>query len=212
MLDTATKAQLLRKTGLALLMALALLGLIVLPAEYGIDPSGFGGLTGLTALSNPRPSKVTEAPTATNQVEEKSEDNTDGDQPFPTGRANIHDTPPSTRSFRIDLGYLDEVEYKAVLVAGETMFYSWRVESGEDTYFDFHGDPTEGEFPEEYSQSYHEGEGPDSQGSFTATFTGNHGWYWLNISDNDITITLQVTGYYRSVEEIYRGNQMDRYR
>jgi len=83
---------------------------------------------------------------------------------------------------------------------------------GEEVYFDFHGDPTKGEFPDEYFQRYEEGEVVSAKGSFTATFTGNHGWYWLNISEHDITIKLEATGYYSSLTEIYRGNQRDRYK
>ena len=29
-----------------------------------------------------------------------------------------------------------------------------------------------------------------------APFSGEHGWYWLNISEKPVTIKLTVTGYY----------------
>ncbi len=38
-------------TALAFLVAVLVLGLFVLPAEYGVDPTGFGALVGLTALA-----------------------------------------------------------------------------------------------------------------------------------------------------------------
>jgi hypothetical protein len=32
-------------------------------------------------------------------------------------------------------------------------------------------------------------------GSLVAPFAGEHGWFWLNVSDTPVTITLTVTGY-----------------
>jgi hypothetical protein len=214
---TTTKASLLKNLLLAALMAAALAVLVVLPAEYGIDPTGFGAASGLTALApeheEPGHHEEAEHEEPVDDDHSLSEDElSEEDAPFPMGQANAHDGPANTRKFEIVLKPLDEVEYKAVLATGEPMFYNWSVVSGEEVYVDFHGDPTEGEFPDEYFQSYQEGEMTAAQGSFTATFTGNHGWYWLNISENDITITLEATGYYSVLEEIYRGNQRDKYR
>lgn len=198
---TPSRNGLLKTTLTASLLAAGLLSLVILPAEYGIDPTGFGKITGLTELSSEEHNTSNNA-THSDKL----------DTPFPTGKANLHDGPPITRSFNILLKPADEVEYKTLLPAGEPIFYSWSVQSDEETYVDFHGDPTEGEFPEGYSQSYETGETTGSAGSFTATFTGNHGWYWLNISENEIVINLEVTGYYDSLKEIYRNNQMNPYK
>src|SRR5690554_4136933 len=48
-----SRRKLLRTLLLALASAIALLLLVVLPAEYGIDPTGFGNAVGLTALNEP---------------------------------------------------------------------------------------------------------------------------------------------------------------
>ena len=45
--------RLLRSVVLALVGALVVLVIFVLPAEYSIDPTGVGGVLGLTALNNP---------------------------------------------------------------------------------------------------------------------------------------------------------------
>jgi hypothetical protein len=29
-----------------------------------------------------------------------------------------------------------------------------------------------------------------------APFSGEHGWYWVNLNDHPVTITLTVTGYF----------------
>jgi len=44
--------QLLRSTIIAIIIAAALLVTVVLPAEYGIDPTGVGRLLGLTQMGN----------------------------------------------------------------------------------------------------------------------------------------------------------------
>ena len=44
---------LLSKLGLIAVGAVVLLITVVLPAEYGVDPTGFGRLTGISALSEP---------------------------------------------------------------------------------------------------------------------------------------------------------------
>jgi hypothetical protein len=44
----------------------------------------------------------------------------------------------------------------------------------------------------------------DSQesGSLTAAFAGDHGWYFENDSDKDISIQLTAAGWYESVRKI----------
>lgn len=48
--DLPTTDRLIRSTVIAGVSALAILVTVVLPSEYGIDPTGFGGLTGLTTM------------------------------------------------------------------------------------------------------------------------------------------------------------------
>ena len=39
----------------------------------------------------------------------------------------------------------------------------------------------------------------------TAPFTGIHGWYWLNTTDQDATITLKSAGFYNISHEFRDG-------
>ena len=41
-----------------------------------------------------------------------------------------------------------------------------------------------------------EDEGTGGNGSVTAAFTGEHGWYWLNYNEFDVTVSLTVSGYF----------------
>ena len=45
------------------------------------------------------------------------------------------------------------------------------------------------------------------ESAFGAGEDGNHGWYWLNIEEEPITITLEVHGYYERIDELFRSYQ-----
>lgn len=159
---------------IALGVAAVLLVLVVLPAEYGIDPTGFGRVTGISALSG---------------------DGSDvhvGDRLATVNKAE----PAAPRNDTVTLtlaGLGDDLEYKFHLDANQTMLYSWRADGIVE--FDFHGDPDDPSRPGEFS-SYEAGQGLDRSGSFQAPFDGRHGWYFRNIGNGPVTITLQTWGYY----------------
>jgi hypothetical protein len=172
-----SKRQLLLSTAFALVIAAVILVVAVLPAEFGIDPTGIGKLAGLTAMA---------------QSEE--------DASVPV----MHGHPRKARSARIEIQVKpnEELEYKALLELGEPLLYAWTVEGG-PMYFEFHGEPTEGEWPKDYYRSYQIGERSTAeQGSFVAPFTGNHGWYWKNLSNEPATIVLEASGYYSRLGRI----------
>jgi len=172
------RRRLLISTVVAVLVAAAILVAFVLPAEYAIDPLGVGRLTGLDSLGISKVSKpITEV---------------------------VHSHPRKYYSgnIAIEVGPREELEYKATLAAGEPMLYSWRVQGG-PVYFEFHGEPTEGTWPKGYYRSYEiQQSATQSQGSFIAPFTGQHGWYWRNLSDEPAVITLQASGYYSRLGRI----------
>jgi hypothetical protein len=174
----AAKRRLLKSTAVALLVAAAILVTIVMPAEYGIDPLRTGTLLGLDAL---------------------------GDAKADGGSLDVmhsHTRKPHSATIVIDVAGRAELEYKATLAAGEPLLYSWRVTGG-PVYFEFHGEPTEGEWPEGYYRSYEIKQKSEGEhGSFVAPFTGQHGWYWRNLSDVPASITLTASGYYSRLGRI----------
>ena len=50
--DLPTSAQLRKSTLIAAVSAVAILTLVVLPSEYGIDPTGIGRVIGLTEMGD----------------------------------------------------------------------------------------------------------------------------------------------------------------
>jgi hypothetical protein len=173
-----TTRRLLISTLIAALAAAAILVAFVLPAEYAIDPLGIGRLVGLDALGTSKTGKpITEV-------------------------MHAHPRKAYSGNIQIDLDAGEELEYKATLAVGEPMLYSWRVQGG-PVYFEFHGEPTEGEWPAGYFRSYEiQQSASEAHGSFIAPFTGQHGWYWRNLSDQPAVITLQASGYYSRLGRI----------
>lgn len=215
MTDEHTKpprGALLKSTAIALIAALIAAVLFVLPAEYGIDPTGIGERLGLTTLAAVEDDHDDE-PTRTVIGSYPGLPDADAfdyfepevfGEPFSKG----HDDAFRTDTFSIDLDVSEQVEYKAVMQRGDAMVYAWSVDAS-TVYTDFHADPGEGAegYPEGYFIRYRESETAADSGSLVAPFAGNHGWYWLNIEEQPVTITLQVAGYYERVDELFREYQ-----
>jgi len=194
-----TAKRLYQSIGGAIMGATILLVLVVLPAEYGIDPTGLGKTMGLTAMNQP---------VRTLQIQDVIGGNAgyrevkvpDPGQPTPLPNpavVQLKAADASTKTLTVQLGLDQETEIKAVMDAAQVILYSWKADG--DVYTDFHGhEPNAGqEFVRyEEQQSGHEG-----RGSLVAPFTGEHGWFWLNISDKPVTITLTVTGYYNDIHD-----------
>ncbi len=177
-----SRAGLGKQLGMALAGATVILATFILPAEYGIDPTGLGGRMGLLALSSASAAQVADIPQA------------------PPETARSYETPVKSNVIEVRLDRDGEVEYKVRMKAGETLVYSWSVDNGK-AYYDFHA---EGE-PDGQDLRYKEEQdgAAAAHGALVAPFNGIHGWYWLNLEDHPIVITLRVSGFYelRSREE-----------
>jgi hypothetical protein len=94
------------------------------------------------------------------------------------------------------------VEYKALMDQGDVIVFSWKTDGGQ-AYYDFHAHQENGS-PDFFTR-YDEGEGVGRSGSILAPYEGQHGWYWLNLEADPITITLEVAGDYNEIVEINLG-------
>ena len=111
-----------------------------------------------------------------------------------TGRGEL-----TTETIVVELELDAAIEYKALMQQGDSLSYSWKTDGGE-VYTDFHGhDET---FGPDFFTRYTETEGTSHSGSIIAGYSGQHGWYWLNLSDGPMTITLEVSGFYDDIVEI----------
>ena len=110
---------------------------------------------------------------------------------------------PRSEVLTIELGLDETVEYKALMQQGDAITFRWSTDGG-DVYYDFHAhDET---FGPTFFTRYDEGEGAQRSGTIIAPYTGQHGWFWLNIADGPTTVTLEVSGFYDEIIEIDLGN------
>lgn len=173
---------------IATLIAALVLTAFVLPAEYGIDPTGLGKKMGLTVLAKTDTVKATAIPLPTEQVAVTCPDSSE--KPSQSAQADSK----WLDSVKIIVPAKDGLEYKFHLKKGAAMEYAWSTD-GARLYFDFHGEPkgdTTG-----YFKSFKESTDKQSSGALTAPFEGSHGWYWENNTRSPVTIILNTKGDYR---------------
>ena len=84
-------------------------------------------------------------------------------------------------------------EVKLVMAAGDVAEYAWVAEGGRINFdLHAHGDGQ--------SIDYDRGRGAtDGEGNIEAPFPGEHGWFWRNRDDAEVTVTLQLRGAYSEV-------------
>ena len=185
----------------ALVVAALVLVVAVLPAEYGIDPTGIGRLLGLDALNAPatRTIEVRDVIGGNERVREVEVPAFNEPVPLPNPAVHqVEDRAIQTRTLTLTLQPEQETEIKTVLRANKVITYTWKTDGG-PVYCDLHGhDPAAGQ---EFFVRYREdAEGAtEATGSLVAPFDGEHGWYWLNIHDGPVTITLTVTGFFDDI-------------
>jgi hypothetical protein len=172
---------------------------VVLPAEYGIDPTGFGRALGLTAIN--APARTIEIADVIGGNENYREvEIPEFGQPVPLPNPAVHQDeaePPKTRTLAVSIPPEKETEIKLVMQTSKMIEYAWRVDRG-SVYTDFHGhDPAAGN---EYFVRYKEQqEGTGNNGSLVAPFAGEHGWYWLNYNEFPVVVTVTISGYFDDV-------------
>ena len=204
--------QLIRSTLIAAVSAMVLLYTVVLPSEYGVDPSGIGRTLGLTEMGEIKTRLAKEAAedaAATQTSNSKPTDATTAVKPpkvapatSPMADTAAAQSAPASKNpawrdemtFTLTPGQGTEVKMK--LKEGEKALYSWSVKGGV-VNFDTHGDAFG------RSVSYEKGRGVASdEGELVAQFTGNHGWFWRNRGEADVIVTLQTGGAYSDIKRV----------
>lgn len=181
----------------ALIGALLVLGLVILPAEYNIDPTGVGRALGLTALHDAgrRTIRIKDVIGGNEKYREVAIPAVGKPIPLPNPAVfQGKPTSPRSQSLSIRLESGQQTEIKTVLDTGQVILFSWTATGGE-VYTDFHGhEPDAGD--NSFVRYEEQQSGRGGHGSLVAPFAGEHGWYWLNISEQPVVITLNFSGYY----------------
>jgi hypothetical protein len=194
-----------QRIGLSVVIALAVAAIVlvlaVLPAEYGIDPTGLGRVMGFTELNAPASRTIEVRDVIGGNERVREVEIPAFNEPVPLPNPAVHqaeDRPIETRTITLTLEPDQETEIKTVLRASKVIVYTWKTDGGL-VYSDLHGhDPAAGQ---EFFVRYREDQegATEATGSLVAPFDGEHGWYWLNIHDGPVTITLTVTGFFDDI-------------
>ncbi len=192
--ELPSSAQLLRSTVIAAIGAVVILVTVVLPAEYGIDPTGAGRVLGLTEMG---------------EIKQELADEAEQDRAIhgPDQSSSVLDavlgvlvsTAEAEEGWRDEVTFTltpgDTAEIKLVMVEGNTAEYAWTAEGGRINFdLHAHGDGR--------SIDYDRGRGASAgDGSIEAPFAGEHGWFWRNRDTADVTVTLQLRGDYSELKQ-----------
>jgi len=124
--------------------------------------------------------------------------------PFASGENFVgRDGQWKSEVLEIELVGDSRVEYKVFMSQGDSFIFNWRVE-GEEIYYDFHAH--DDAFGEEFYSRYDDGRATGRSGTIVAAYDGQHGWYWQNLEPDDVTLTLEVAGFYNEILEMDIGN------
>lgn len=196
--------RLLKSTAIAAVTALVILVTIVLPAEYGVDPTRVGSVLGLTEMGRIKMQLAEEAAAdETTTVTTVSEALAEAIPATPVEAVTSDETAPVEPAAPV---WRDEVtftlaadaasEYKLVMKEGETAEFEWFTDGGKANY-DTHADR-----PGLNYHNYEKGSLVRQEGTLTAAFDGSHGWFWRNRSGAPLTITLRTRGEYSEMKKV----------
>lgn len=206
-------SRLLRSTLLAAIIAGVLLVTVVMPAEYGVDPTGVGSVLGLKAMGEAKLALAKEAQEAPARS---------AGAPSPAAQSpqvpQVPQAPPAAQAPQAaaivapsadsasrsdEKSYLlkpgQGMEVKLAMLQGARVDYSWEAADGA-VNFDAHGDS---DSKPVQSHSYKKGTAAAAdKGTIEAKFSGKHGWYWRNRGQGNVVVTLRVKGAYSAIERV----------
>ncbi|MCH4150874.1 MAG: transmembrane anchor protein [Sphingobium sp.] len=203
--DLPTSRQLIGSTLVAIAGAAVILVTVVLPSEYGIDPTGAGRAFGLTEMGEIKVQLAQEA--ASDRVSEPSEASDNAvssgvptvDRGTTPAKADAQSPNTAVRSDQTEVVLKpgQGAEVKVAAAKGARIEFDWSVRGGIVNY-DTHADAP--------GIDYHGyGKGKQSggeTGTLVAAFDGKHGWFWRNRTEKVVTIILKTSGAYTSVKRV----------
>ncbi|MEH0018293.1 MAG: hypothetical protein V6Z89_01510 [Desulfobacter sp.] len=203
--ELPSNRKLIKSTIYAAVAAAVLLITTVLPAEYGIDPTGIGSAIGLKKMGEIKVSLAKEAAEDNAKPEQLPAQQRMAKEQKPS-QAPAADTPPipepetplNQKAIRLSLKPNQGAEVKTQMRKGETLMYTWSTNGGRAN-FDVHGDSKALNIN---YHNYEKGSQKIKEGSITAAFDGSHGWFWRNRTSGELIITLEVSGAAGKLERV----------
>ncbi len=192
--DLPSVGKLIKSTLIAICAASIILVTSVLPAEYGIDPTGIGNMLGLTKMGEIKVSLAQDAAAEIAAAEAKQAERKKIAEPVAKAVIKVAETQAKASvmsdSITLSLKPNQGREVKVKMLKGGQVSYKWKTSKGRAN-FDIHGDSAKHKI--DY-YNYSKGSSESSQGVLEADFDGKHGWFWRNRTGKTMTITLEVEG------------------
>ena len=183
----------------AVVVAAAAMVLFILPAELGVDLTGFGAKTGLTGLAQNGPTNIylERGLKRTNVLFplDASAKPDEASLRAILAAKRIAVAPGATFAtdhWEYELLPYDNIEMKYRLAQGQPMIFSWH--GSAPLHYDMHSVPDQG--GNDATESFAITDGPAQTAVYVAPFTGIHGWFWQNQSLQNVTVTIDSTGGY----------------
>ena len=185
--ETISKRRLILIAAGSFVAAVAIAACFILPAEFRLDPTGFGRATGLDRLAGTKEVSVDAASLGATSSARLTA------APFRSETIEI----PLTSGLQYEGS---ELEYKVRMKKGDMIVFAWEVigtTPAEEFYSDFHSqsDPN----PDIKVVSYHADLGNRQSGGLVAPFDGIHGWYLQNQGIDPVKVRLRLSGHYTLV-------------
>ena len=187
--------RLLKSTAWAAIVAIILLVTVVMPAEYGIDPTGIGNAIGIKRMGEIKVSLAQEA-AADQAADAQAALAAPTSSNAPSPPTITDNNAPQKHETIITLTPDEGTEVKVAMNKGGKVQYTWSTD-GEKASFDVHADS------KALGINYHgysKGSEQTKQGEIEAAFDGSHGWFWRNRTSKNMIITLQTSGQYTDIK------------
>jgi len=175
--DTPSRGKVILLSAAVAATVTAIAVVFVIPAEFGIDPTGLGEASGLTEIANPQACVTLERGLKRKGVLTPSD-------------TALAPEPGQSDHWTYELQPYQEIELKYVLDKDAPIVFSWSAEG--PLNYDMHAHPFEG--GEALTESYAIAKGDQQHGRYVAAFSGIHGWHWQNRGLSTVRLTLVTSG------------------
>jgi septum formation topological specificity factor MinE len=188
--DLPTSSQLLKSTIIAFVLAGVLLLLVILPAEYGYDPTGVGEILGLKKMGEIKVSL---------EKEELNEPEVLKEMPTEIIQETSKTVEENQDIMEVQIAPGEAIEIKLEMKKGSVAKYKWSTNNGA-LNFNLHGDGYKGMH---ISTTYKKGRMVNSDsGELIAEFDGYHGWFWRNRNDVAVKVILEANGNFIQIKQM----------
>ena len=199
------KKKIIEATIISMIIGFVLLLTAVLPAEFGMDPTGAGKLFGFSRLYIPEDGntgtegsgKMTLAGLPLIKMEKAGSGTevpipSEANNPAPAIQLALRED-----SIEVIVPAGKGIEYKVYMLKHGQMKYEWST-NNTVLYFDFHGDVKQEDATKAvYFESYTIANSNNMVGTFLSPYEGKHGWFFRNKSNEDVKVTLRLKGEYQ---------------